>query len=287
MRRLLYFLLISFTLFHVDEVFGQDSHQPVNFENGRWVFISSRKGPFWGTNYEVDTLFYYFKGDTLIENNLYKKLYFSGRSYKQPISSSENKQVKGYSGAFKNDTLNKTVWFNGQLIYDYNLAINDTIKNGLYVGQVVGSIDSVQYCNKYYKRFMFKDSLNWPPLIENIRVLDVVQMVYDGSTGYCRLACYYETNNKDCQACDVTVGVKNRNIQDYKIYPNPTDGRINIKYGEGQKSVLIFNSSGNQVSKLIDISNDNTINISEYCPGIYLFRIIKTGGAYNVKVVKK
>jgi hypothetical protein len=287
MRRLLHFLLISFTFWHVNEAFGQDSYQPINFENGRWVFIANQKGPFWGSSYEIDTLLYYFKGDTLIENNLYKKLYFSGRSYKQPIGSSEIEIVNRYSGAFKDDTLNKTVWYNGRLIYDYNLAINDTIKNGEYIGQIVGSIDSVQYCNKYYKRFTFVDSQNWPPLIENIRVLDVVRMVYDGITGYCKLACYYEANNKDCQACDVTVGLKNRNIQDYKIYPNPTDGKITFKCGEGQKSVLIYNSSGNQVSKLIDISNNNTIDISDYCPGIYTFRIVRTGQTYNLKIVKK
>jgi hypothetical protein len=281
--RHLFLLLTLFLISSLCDLIGQDSYQPINFNNGRWVFVSNQKGPFWGTYYEQDTLIYYFEGDTIIGGSLYKKLYYSGNSY----CSIGNKIVAGYAGAFRDDTINRTVWYYEIPMFDYNLTINDTIERGLYSGEIIDKIDSVSYCGKYFKRFIFKNTANEPSLIENIRALDCVQMVYEGPTGYCELACYYETNNSDCSSCDIKLSdVININIQNNIIYPNPTNGKINIKHLEGLKSISIFNLSGYQMSKITDISNLNTIDISNFCPGIYIINIIAKENIYFEKIIK-
>lgn len=281
--RHLHLLLTLFLISFLYDLFGQDSYQPINFNNGRWVFVSNQKGPFWSFSYEQDTLIYYFKGDTIIGGSLYKKLNYSGNSY----SNKGNKIVAGYAGAFRDDTINRTVWYYEILMFDYNLTINDTIERGLYSGEIINKIDSVFYCGKYFKRFIFKDTFNEPSLIENIRVLDYVQRVYEGPTGYCELACYYETNNSDCSSCDIKLSdLVNINIKDYNIYPNPTNGEINIKNLRGLKSISIFNSSGYQMSKIINISDISTIDISNYCPGIYIINIITKENIYFEKIIK-
>lgn len=261
---------------------AQNSYSPVNFDYGRWVFTSNQKGPYWGNYYEQDTFYYYFSGDTLISNQLYRKLYYKVSSYCQLGHKAES----GYSGAFRDDTLNKTVWFGEQIAYNYNLTIGDTIKSE-FSNLIVNKIDSVSYCAKYFPRFIFKDAPIESALVENIGVLDFLLLPYVGPTGLLKLECYYETNSNKCFAC--TKIVKTNAIKDnnYSIYPNPTDGKILVTCNQGQKLVSIFNSSGYLTLEQIEKSDQFTLDLSNDKPGIYLLRIKSMNVVYTEKIIKK
>ena len=63
------------------------------------------------------------------------------------------------------------------------------------------------------------------------------------------------------------------------IYPNPTSGIVNIKYGKESKlSFVIYNSAGEKVMEGINISSDiNSIDLSNLANGIYSFVIELNG----------
>ncbi len=280
-------LLLSLLMLLSTVLCGQNAYEPVNFDYGRWVFVSHQKGPYWGTEYEYDTVRYYFEGDTVISNQPYRKLFFTGISYHSAPQGLEYKLVDGYSGAMRNDTLNRKVWFNGSIAYDYNLSVNDTIKAGIYQGQVIGAIDSVQHCDQYFRRFSFLNSSDPPALIENIRALDVVIIPYQGPTGYCDLACYYETNNVNCTSCITILGLDNMTLQSLNIYPNPTEGKVHISGSSGMAEISLFDIYG---EKLISKSIDKTtcdFDLTGYSNGIYMLRIVAKNGTLSKKILKR
>ena len=155
--KLLLFILVLIQM----ELSGQ-GYIPFNFENGIWICD-------WGS-YGGDIVRgeeqYYCKGDTIIDGNLYYKLY----NYTKEISySPEPDKVlyDGYYGAIRNLD-NKQVeiiyYYDdfSKIIYDFNLSIGDTIKKGYgsYETEplIVLSIDSIEFCGKYHKRFNLNDS---------------------------------------------------------------------------------------------------------------------------------
>lgn len=76
-----------------------------------------------------------------------------------------------------------------------------------------------------------------------------------------------------------------------KIYPNPTDGLLEVEIHnlpEGQTAnIWLYNISGRQVTSLRDITDYVTIDISDQAPGTYLMKIV--AGEYQTewKIIKK
>jgi hypothetical protein len=274
----LFFLILLTTNFSN----GQVSYSPINFDHGRWVYTSFQKGPYWGTSYENDTLCFYFKGDTIIRNHFYKKLYFSGKS----SSYMGRKDVSGYAGAFRDDTLHRTVWYGNEVAYNYNLSIGDTVKFQ-YSSAIVEKIDSVSYCGKYFPRFIFKDAPIEGALIENIRALYVYVWPYDGETNYRKFECYYETNSTACVSCAGTLKANSIHTLNYSLYPNPTDGKVNVLSSEGLKLVNVYNSSGYLILQWNEEKAHFIIDLSSYSPGIYMVIIKSEKGIYSEKIVIK
>ena len=273
----LFFILTTFFLN------AQNTYSPVNFDYGRWVFTSNQKGPYWGIYYEQDTLCYYFSRDTLISNHLYRKLYYKGNSYSQL----GYKAVSGYEGAFRDDTLNKRVWFGEEVAYDYNLSIGDTLKSEFY-SLIVDKIDSASYCGKYFPRFIFKNAPIESALIENIGALNFCVNPYVGPTGYRQLECYFETNSNSCTNCAKAINTNTKNNLNYSIiYPNPTDGKILVTCHDGQKSVSVYSLFGYLTLDRIEKSNQFTLDLSSFKSGIYLLRIESKNGVYTEKIIKK
>jgi hypothetical protein len=265
---------------------GQSTYSPVNFDYGRWVFTSYQKGPFWGSNYETDTLRYYFDGDTVINSYTYRKLFFTGISYSQTIQGLEYKFVSGYSGAMRDDTANRQVWFDGSIAYDYNLSVNDTVKTGIYQGMIIGSIDSVLYCGQYFTRFNFQNTSNEPALIENIRALDVVIVPYNGPTGWCNLECYYETNSTICSSCITVLGLQNTNPQKLTIYPNPTEGKVMISGISGTAEISLFDMYGKRLFCRNSDQAVSELDIAGYRDGAYMVRILTKSGLTTITIIK-
>ena len=71
------------------------------------------------------------------------------------------------------------------------------------------------------------------------------------------------------------------NKQDFVIYPNPTDGKINIKLpaNETLKKLEIYSLNGNLVSQKADLSHLPN--------GVYTVKIETSKGNYTQKIIKK
>lgn len=74
-----------------------------------------------------------------------------------------------------------------------------------------------------------------------------------------------------------TTSVDENNIDKVAIYPNPTNGELNINV-EGMRHISIVNALG-QIVYDNDVKNCNeTINMSQYNTGIYMIRITTENG---------
>ena len=69
----------------------------------------------------------------------------------------------------------------------------------------------------------------------------------------------------------VTDGVNELDAES-KVYPNPTNGQVNIE-AEGMKRVTVTNALGQTVFDAPTDSNQMVLNLSQYGTGIYLIRI--------------
>jgi len=87
--------------------------------------------------------------------------------------------------------------------------------------------------------------------------------------------------------CDVTSSLKNLQLYDVSIFPNPANDYLNISgSNEPIESIQIFDSSGKLVkSQIIGQATEATISLQDIEQGIYFVRIQFTSGATNSKVV--
>lgn len=90
------------------------------------------------------------------------------------------------------------------------------------------------------------------------------------------------------QAEDYTIqvgllGIADNSSSGFTYYPNPTNGVINIAFSNGNKieNAIIYNMTG---QKLLDVSNTNTIDISNFSTGMY---ILKTKDSNNNIITKR
>ena len=75
---------------------------------------------------------------------------------------------------------------------------------------------------------------------------------------------------------------------DFSIYPNPSNGIINIQSGNKIKSINIYNMIGNLVT-VRNISNtQSTLNIEHLTNGVYFMEFnFENGSLKNSKFIKK
>jgi hypothetical protein len=82
-----------------------------------------------------------------------------------------------------------------------------------------------------------------------------------------------------------TLGVKDDNLINFKIFPNPAKNQFTIQLQEGLElqKVNLFNSLG----QLINSTNKNIISTSNLTSGIYYVEIITDNGKASKKIVVK
>jgi PKD repeat protein len=85
-----------------------------------------------------------------------------------------------------------------------------------------------------------------------------------GNNSYTRSS--YITVN-DCSAVDYNISSK------VSVFPNPTDGILNINLPENKASVKISNIIGKEVKSFKLTSNENQIDLSSLTPGMYFIEI--------------
>ncbi|MDA9563491.1 T9SS type A sorting domain-containing protein [Flavobacteriales bacterium] len=122
--------------------------------------------------------------------------------------------------------------------------------------------------------------------LEYLRTLGVRTWDNDGTSkpAYETILC--ELNARGwCSVNCITTGIyENIDINNVKVYPNPTNGLININTEKLIEQVKVYNSLG----KLCLVTNNAQININKLPNGIYYLTIqFKTGGIERKKLIKQ
>ncbi len=75
-------------------------------------------------------------------------------------------------------------------------------------------------------------------------------------------------------------------MSDYAIYPNPTQGIVNISNFREVSSISIYSISGCLIDN-VDLVSGNGIDLSSYKKGIYMLKISSEDGTYFKKLIKE
>jgi len=104
-------------------------------------------------------------------------------------------------------------------------------------------------------------------------------------TDVCSAEAYVTITVSNCN------GIKDLTSAYIEVYPNPTNGLVNISLPdgiEGNVSVEVFDAIGKLVMKEDLTTNLTTINLAKFEDGMYFFKIIKNNNAIKIsKIVKQ
>lgn len=272
---------------------GQE-YKPFNLDSGEWYCRYSTKGgmfggPYHSNYYATDLIKFYCDGDTTINNLKFKKLMYRGYTRSQIV---EQTYISGYYGAIRNDTVEKNVFFistnynsnyegNGDLLYNYNLGIGDCLYDSCFSDRAdtISQIDSVSYCNKYYKRY---NTSSGDYIIEGIGskygLLPVNYLTASGG-----LLCYSENENKLCDDCGYLTTIDSYPEINVKIFPNPVIDKVEIISDVNIHYIEVFNLNG----ILLDRYNSNFDCIEFRNEGNFMILIHTDIGIITKKLIKK
>ncbi|NQT77069.1 MAG: hypothetical protein HQ565_05100 [Bacteroidetes bacterium] len=208
-----------------------------------------------------------------------------------------------YTGAYRNDTINRRVYFiseshaNEDLLYDFSLEVGDTVPqtyiNYAYPHLVVDSIDSILLGDHYRKRFYYYRE-TWPPievvegmgahtgLLEPMEIFehqhylrcfhlnDELLYIYNADS------CSLETDT-----C-LSVNITDPQQKDFNVtlFPNPVVDNLSVNIECMDSKTLEFrffllNSSG-IIQKDIGFKiNNKTISLQDLPSGLYLWYVLK------------
>ena len=117
------------------------------------------------------------------------------------------------------------------------------------------------------------DTLNWNDRLLPTLTQDTTLKLTFGSC---------ETTTLSC-----TVGI-NELDNSFNIYPNPSNGVINIQSSNIIKTINIYNMIGNLVMVKNIANNQTTINVENLTNGVYFMELnLNNGSILNSKFIKK
>jgi hypothetical protein len=249
---------------------------PFDFNKGEWYCRYETKGGMFGTNgtrWAIDYVKFFCSGDTVIRDTVYNKLYHAGTN----SESGSRNYISGYYGGNRNDTIKRQVWFNNgynsYLMYDFNISVGDSACNisalplpiyFSFCGKIE-SIDSVNYCNKYYRRY---NNENNQSIIEGIGSPEgLFQCGFNP-----QLLCYKERDNNNCESCEFNF-TEVANINDENvIHINISDCNLYIFSEINMESVELIDIFGRCIINTYKLDRNST-NLNVPQKGIYILRI--------------
>jgi hypothetical protein len=84
-----------------------------------------------------------------------------------------------------------------------------------------------------------------------------------------------------------SVGLDQINISDINVFPNPTNGEVNVTMPENMNlDVQIFDAQGKLVAEQMNVTNNGKLNISSVTPGVYMVRLTAENAVQTFRVVK-
>ncbi len=264
-------------------------YKPFNLDSGLWCCMYNMKGGMFGGGtpgniYATDSVKFYCSGDTLINSVAFKKLMYVGNTRSMVVPPTA---ISGYYGAVRNDIPNKKVYFvsvsgTGELLYDFDIAIGDSIPRGWFFGQKepVVQIDSVQYCNEYHKKYITSSGYS---IIEGIGSQNglIPPISFGISIGW--TFGYEEYGNSSCTACDFVASIDSYSLNELNIYPNPTNGEVKIVSDLNIRYIELYDIAGT----LIESFNYAGGSIEIRNKGCYLLKIHTDSEIIIRKLIKE
>jgi len=263
---------------------------------------------------EIEEILYGLKGDTLINDTLYHKLYILSDT------TLENKNLEKYLGGFRQDS--QKVWFRPYqvnetefLLYDFSEQLDDTIWHnaGLYIkynlehefstggsGVLYSVIEDI-YEYRGFKIFvLFSQSApsgqdEWIDGIGSKCGLFGSVIMHPLSVTEYNLACFKQNdtvkyeNNLKCNRCFCKgyIGTveKETNIDGIAVFPNPADNSLSIEVKKPFTSISIeiIDEKGSVIycKELLE----NPVNVSNISKGIYFIKLKIDGDEIVKKVI--
>lgn len=289
MNRILLFAFFVFSFI------GLEAQNYIPFPTSNAIWRESSGNP----HSSCDEYNYHITGDTIINSLTYHKLQMIG--YHGPYQPSFCLQVSYrynfYFGAFRNDSLNKRVYFipsidtTEHLLYDFDISLGDTLRGwyGNYFldsNLVVINRDSFLLNGTYRKFYTLKDCGN--SILDSVVVIEGIGSnrglipFYncDPHLGPQILHCVKEngitTYSDPFLSCNIITSVEEAYSDSYiNIYPNPSSDLIHIESEETIKEVSLYNLQGQEIP--IILKRDQSIQLPEL-PGLYLLKIQMQGG---------
>lgn len=247
------------------------------------------------------TTVYGFSGDTLIDNELWDKYYFT----------SDSNFIEGltYVGCMQEtngivvfmDTLNTI-----KTIYDFNLTVGDSVFYDFGFESIylkIENIDQIEIDGELYKRFYFEEpifgfsDLNeiWIESIGSVHgpLFPAYPVLFSQEwPDSMNLTCYkidneVTWNNPYYEACyiNIVLSIDELRIVNFKIYPNPAQNKIFIS---SDTEILIDEINiYNQIGQNVIHQNDynGSVDVSSLMPGIYFVEVIAGSDKIREKLV--
>jgi hypothetical protein len=304
--------------------FGQ--YKKLIDENKLWVINCSyyNHGDF---NYYEGEFFYYeyFKGDTIIQNSTYKKLYHQkfydhhNDFYYPPATTDTTLQPPDLVGLVREDTITQKVYFIDllmnmlpaeELLFDFKLTLGDTMSTPCYspysfptnnpidsIGEVVlFNNDTCQISYFDYNQTVIMSGITSNFMIEGVGGPGGVYMPFD-MTPITQdlnrtLVCYKENSVNLFGPCDqpkyyTSINELTKKI-DLSFYPNPSTGYFSASEPlKKSATITILNYLGEQVQTLKFNANERVEFNIEGAAGIYLIQIKTPNATITNKVLKQ
>jgi len=236
------------------------------------------------------TTVYGFSGDTLIDDELWDKFYFTSDSnFVVGLTYVGCMQEAGGIVVFM-DTTNVV-----DTLYNFNLDVGDSV---FYDFGIVGiylkieTIDSIEIDGQSFKRFYFDEPILGFVDINEIWIQGIGSVHGPLFPAYPKafaqeypdsliLTCFKIENqviwdNPNYDACyiNIVLSVDELHISNFKIYPNPAQNQLFITSESGIKinEVNIYNQLGQNV--LHQNHYDGSVDVSSLMPGIYFVEVV-------------
>ncbi len=302
-------LVISFIL--LSKIPNAQEYHPFPEENAFWTVDE-----FVGINWR-EVYVYTIKGDTIINDLNYKKIYKLNDIPKRPDT------LWILHSFMRQDVENKKVFFirhylgenTEKLGYDFNVTIGDTVMLPAFDYQNSGdsifkvaepTFDSIQLHNGEYRNIYFFIPI---PILPGSLSLYVVEGVGEQRTPFPNLLFYdpFHQSELICHrvngvylygsspypdACDFTVNIEEiQEKNQVECYPNPISDMMTVFVPESDEfmAIKIFDLNGRCIltKQQIPFSNSHaTFRLNGIPEGIYILQIHTNKSAYYSKIIK-
>ena len=85
----------------------------------------------------------------------------------------------------------------------------------------------------------------------------------------------------------LTNDIAEESSDEFTIFPNPTNGNVVISlFSDDQCRLNVYDSQGQLVFENPSISNGEEVNLSDYSPGVYIFRVYTSNQIYTRRIIK-